>query len=148
MTMAKHETKTGTTFRSLVRDWRDIDPKVIAGLASSITVSAIITAGAAVGVAVPNWVAFVIVIAVTFGASYLTKSRVQIADDSGLTAQQAAIAAHVAAAGDALGDEDLQAAAREAFAAAGIALDDDGLVVDTSHPLVADKAPDENQLAP
>lgn len=141
--MAEHEKTRTSMSLSITRAWNDIDPKVIVGAASSITVGAVVSAGALVGWDVPVPLAAAIVIVVYFVASYLTRSKVPVADDSGLTAQQAAVAASAASAGDALADEDWQQLAVDAFHAAGLALDPDGVVEDPEHPLVA--GADENR---
>jgi hypothetical protein len=148
MSMAEHEKVVATNYVAILRNWKEVDPKVWAGLAGSVTVGGIVTVGATLGLTIPNWVAFLIVALVTFVASYLTKTKIPVPDDSGLTAQQAAAISKVAESGDELADADYQAAAAAAFAAAGIALDDSGKVVDTSHPLVQASPPEENTLAP
>lgn len=138
--MAKHETTTaakGTTSRAIIRPLTEIDPKVLAGFASSISVGAIITAGKAVGLAIPTWLALLIVILVYLVTAYITKTRIPVPDDSGLTVQQAALVNGASAVGAELSEEDYRAAAQAAFEAAGIALDDGGKAIDESHPLIA-----------
>lgn len=136
--MAKHE----KLLLPILRDWKDIDPKVIAGFASSVTVGAIITAGAAVGIDVPVWLASAIVIAVYFAASYWTKTKVPVADNSGLSAQNRALAEAASTVGDELEEGDLRSALSAAFVAAGHRLNDKGEVIDPE--LIP--APTENKL--
>lgn len=139
--MAKHEEKTTGAMMPLFRPLLDIEPKLVAGLASSVTVGAIITAGQQLGLAIPSWLAVLIVIGVYLLAGYLTRSRIPVPIDSGLTAQQVALVGGASAVGAELGDGDLRAAAEAAFAAVGIPVDDDGNVTDLTHPLVAGADP-------
>lgn len=149
--MADHKSKAVTTnYVAILRSWREIDPKVIVGAASSVTVGAIVSAGSAVGWDVPTWLAAAIVIAVYFVASYWTKTKIPVADDSGLTAQQAAIAVGATSVGVELSEDDVKGAIREAFKTAGVALDENDEVIDKSHPLIAgdEQPPAQNTLAP
>lgn len=135
--MADHA-KTSKTHMSvdILRPWSKIDPKVIAGFASSVTVGGIVTAANFAGWDIPVPVASAIVILVYGLTAYWTKTRIPVADDSGLTARQTVIAEHAVNVGVDMADSDFYAAAQGAFEAAGIALDKDGSVTDTEHPLV------------
>lgn len=157
--MPKHETRkraVAVNYVAILRNWREIDPKVLVGFASSITVTGVITAGASLGWDVPTWAAGAIVAGVYGLTAYWTKTKIPVADDSGLSAQQALAAAAAVDAGVDLAGGDVEGAVAGAFHAAGYTLDEHGNVVGGPEdgpavivqPSPSDVPPAQNTLAP
>ncbi len=123
--MSKHELATVP----IERPWSKIDPKVIVGAVSSLTVGGVVSVGAAVGLTIPTWVAALVVIVAYFVASYLTKTRIPVANNAGLSAEYVDAGNAAAAAGAEAAEGDLNDAIAKAFHSAGYILDADGNVI-------------------